>query len=73
MVPRDPTLSALLLIQHILSMTKVPVLYDSYSTASSFDPPTQNNKASIVIAMAIKKMPYCPAIRLNIINKSITT
>ena len=23
-------------------MTKVAVLYDSYSTASSFDPPTQN-------------------------------
>ena len=55
-VPRDPTLSALLLIQHILSMlqltycdficlccvTKAAVLYDSYSTASSFDPPTQN-------------------------------
>ena len=57
MVPRDPTLSALLLVQHILSMLFVfssvkhktvlhdkgiAVLYDSYSTASSFDPPTQN-------------------------------
>ena len=55
MVPQDPTLSALLLIQHILSMlivfsslkssklccmTKVA---DSYSMASSFDPPTQNS------------------------------
>ena len=54
MVPQDPTLSALhtctahtvhnLLCFHtkLFCMTKVAVLYDSYSVAVSFAPPTQN-------------------------------
>ena len=35
-------------------MTKVAVLYDSYSTASSFDPPTQNTINTGITGQAIE-------------------
>ena len=35
-------------------MTKVAVLYDSYSTASSFDPPTQNTVRSDNVCSGVR-------------------